>query len=213
MFISSSNYLIVILFFISGCTSWYRTLPITKETSATISVTGTWVKKMQSVYPMNATDYQQKRTQSIVLNQNHTFHKFYYAREMIGDKTIHFYETGSGIYEISGNWILLKTRLIFRCNSEKNKSGNSCESYHKEFTETAAVTDKLKKFVKKSSHKLLYHYHENNIIPMEDDPFYQRSLFGIKDYIKSPHKEDRLFFLTRKIYLKKEFHSHAYFKQ
>ncbi|MCE9501984.1 MAG: hypothetical protein K8R21_16000 [Leptospira sp.] len=186
--------LFLVLCFQLSCTDWIRKLP-EKNYETNAIVKGVWEKRTNPRSAMNSSFHKNIWSEKIEFDvpSNGKFRKIYEKKDIFGEKIIRKKVTGIGDYSVKGNWVLLSTKKIEVEESENEKTQET----------------KRESF----DHILLYHYDKDSLtlIPMTYESGYQEKNFGMKDGVSMPYAEDKNFFISRKIYLYKDFQSHAYF--
>jgi hypothetical protein len=185
-----------LIFFLVTCTSgkWYTKLP-SESYPKTIFPLGIYAKKEKLISPYNSRIYKSTITESILLEENQKFKRFYKKKEDNGLNIKEIEMIGEGKYFINGNWILLKTLQI-----------STIEYSNREISVPIKSS--------KSDISLLYYYNykKKYIIPMVSDVGFKIENFGVKDFINIPYKEDdSIFEKSLKIYSEKDFYSDVYY--
>jgi hypothetical protein len=158
-------------------------------------VRGIYAKKEKLISPYNSRIYKSTITESILLEENQKFKRFYKKKEDNGLNIKEIEMIGEGKYFINGNWILLKTLQI-----------STIEYSNREISVPIKSS--------KSDISLLYYYNykKKYIIPMVSDVGFKIENFGVKDFINIPYKEDdSIFEKSLKIYSEKDFYSDVYY--
>ena len=185
-----------LIFSLVTCNSgkWYTKLP-SESYPKTISPLGIYAKKEKLISPYNSRIYKSTITESILLEENQKFKRFYKKKEDNGLNIKEIEMIGEGKYFINGNWILLKTLQI-----------STIEYSNREISVPIKSS--------KSDISLLYYYNykKKYIIPMVSDVGFKIENFGVKDFINIPYKEDdSIFEKSLKIYSEKDFYSDVYY--
>ncbi|EQA43410.1 putative lipoprotein [Leptospira broomii serovar Hurstbridge str. 5399] len=180
--------------------TWIRELPSDKQTANDVILSGTYSKKLPGFSPLKSLTYVEKHSESIEFSEkDKTFRKTYIREIEEGNKFRRIRIDGKGTFETKGNWVLLRTSSI---ETEENtwERGKPLQS--------SGTSNTLSKY------KLLYHYDRESetIIPMVYETGYKEKPFGVVEGIRTPYAEDEAFRISRRNYSRKEYQSHAYFK-
>ncbi|MCB1158035.1 MAG: hypothetical protein H7A25_24000 [Leptospiraceae bacterium] len=175
---------------------WIRSLP--KERKApSFSYSGIWIREGRQRAAVNSAYHSDLSRETIRLypGTEKKFEKTYLRTEILRGIKTSILIKSSGVYEISGNWLLLHTLEI-----ETQQQGDGKNEQTK----------------KKFDHKLLYYYSikEEALVPMLYEQGYIELNYGIKDGVREIYNEsDENFHHFIHNFTVKEYHSHAYFQE
>lgn len=175
-----------------SCTSWIRELPKSTNTK-NVELSGKYERRTNTKASLTSVYSKNIWTEYIIFGheKKDEFFKYYESIDTKGiSKTIKII-LGKGIYQVSGDWILLTTFKKKECINQKESDVDWTNF----------------------NHKLLYHYDKKTrtIIPMLYETGYVESNFGVKDGVSEANANSEIFHSYRKIYTEKEYHSHAYY--
>ena len=192
---TSSFKIIALLFFATGCTSWYHKLPA--PSPPLFHPDGLWQKPEKERNTYMSRLFKNKYNEHIRFNPaDRTFVRVCHETTEKNGITTQSWISGSGTYTQSGNWLLLKTTEISKGPNLNNLK--MAGYWNKRFRHNGKT--------------LLYHYHENTLAPMHHDTCYSKRDFGIREYVREPYREDEYFYMVRKKFAQKEYHPHVYFR-
>ncbi len=182
---------------------WIRELPaksIASQSNQSLQPLGVYRKRTNAKTNVFSPNLRVDWNEEIEFFSDGSFEKRFSQTMEPSSKTIETEESqGKGKWIQRENWILLETMQIVRlkCKFSPN-SEKKCKETREENKE-------------KPTHVLLYHFHNQSLISLQQESNYQESDFGIAWEISQPFVENKSFWNARKKYALKEFQPHAYF--
>ncbi|TGK87548.1 hypothetical protein EHQ24_02775 [Leptospira noumeaensis] len=187
---------------------WIRSLPSDFPRDQKITL-GIYQRPSENKSAYGSKEYQLHWQEEIHLQPNSKFIKTWSEWKVYKDHSEFQFKEGTGDFEKSGDWVLLKTIFISEFECKSNEKVNAIPR-NRNWVHTFPCSEKQKPNLHSTNHNLLYFYDGKSLYPLQYESGYKEADFGIAWESDLPYTKSSLFEKAKLKYGKKEFQPHVY---
>lgn len=202
---------VCLLFFSIQCApkiDWIRTLPSELPRDTKIPL-GFYIRPTEKKSPFNSKEFHLYWKEEIQLKQNTQFVKTWSEWKVYKDHSEFQQKEGTGTFEKSGEWVLLKTNSISEVACKSTQT-DKIFPRGKDWFSLFPCSPQTSKSNRITDHRLLYYFDGKSLFPLQFESGYHEADFGIAWESDLPYTRSSLFEKAKLKYGKKEFQPHVY---
>ncbi|WP_208721719.1 hypothetical protein [Leptospira mtsangambouensis] len=202
---------VCLLFFNIQCApkiDWIRTLPSDLPRDTKIPL-GFYIRPTEKKSPFNSKEFHLYWKEEIQLKENTQFVKTWSEWKVYKDHSEFHQKEGTGTFEKSGEWVLLKTNSISEVKCKSTQTDKTIPR-GKDWFSSFPCSPQSSKSNRITDHRLLYYFDGKSLFPLQFESGYHEADFGIAWESDLPYTRSSLFEKAKLKYGKKEFQPHVY---